>query len=161
LGKEGLDLAPDRLVGVRGHGGLVDLQALRLHRVVVTVGTGAPPRKVGTGQRLYPSGQSSGVRRMQFWDFTRSPASVQLLLAAGAERGLRAPDLLRGSGLTQARLADAEISIDAAQEVAVIRNLLALAREEAGLGLLVGLRYHATAYGVLGLGLLSAPSGLD
>lgn len=98
---------------------------------------------------------------MQFWDFTRSPASVQLLLEAGAKRGLRARDLLQGSGLTLERLADAEISIDPAQEVAVIRNLLTLIPNEPGLGLLVGMRYHATAYGILGLGMLSAASGLD
>jgi len=98
---------------------------------------------------------------MNFWNFTRSPASVRLLLDFGRTRGLTAAQLLAGSRLTRAQLENAQLSLSPGQELAVIANLLRLHPPHPGLGLQLGLGYQLSAYGVLGLGLMSSATGAD
>lgn len=98
---------------------------------------------------------------MNFWDFSRSPASVKLLVDFGKTQGLQPAKVLTGSRLTLAQLNGAEVTVSPGQELQVISNLLGLTAHPAGLGLQVGLNYHLSAYGILGYGLMSSTTGAD
>lgn len=99
---------------------------------------------------------------MNVWDFTRSPASARLLVDFGVERGLSAPSLLAGSGLSAQQLGDPNVEITAEQELRVTANLLrALKPASAGLGFEVGARYHFSAYGLWGYGLIASATAGD
>ncbi|MCO5399362.1 AraC family transcriptional regulator [Ralstonia soli] len=99
---------------------------------------------------------------MNVWDFTRSPASARLLVDFGIERGLSAPHLLAGSGLSVQQLGDPNAEITAEQELRVTANLLrALKPASAGLGFEVGTRYHFSAYGMWGYGLVASATAGD
>ncbi|AOY95569.1 AraC family transcriptional regulator [Cupriavidus sp. USMAA2-4] len=98
---------------------------------------------------------------MRFWEFTRSPASVHLLVDFGVARGLAPAQLLAGTRLSPERLADPNQGVSAAQELRVAGNLLRLLEHPPGLGLEVGLQYHFSAYGVWGYGLISSATGAD
>jgi AraC-like DNA-binding protein len=96
-----------------------------------------------------------------FWDFSRSPASVRLLVEFGCERGLAADTLLIGSGLQRRQLDDPNVELSAAQELCVTGNLLRLSNESGRLGIQVGLRYRFSVYGVWGYGLISSATAAD
>lgn len=98
---------------------------------------------------------------MIFWDFKRSPASVDLLVAFGAELGLSASALLKGSGISIAQLSDPNVELAAVKELKVIANLVKLSGAPSGLGLQVGLRYRITTYGLWGYGLISSATAAD
>jgi len=99
---------------------------------------------------------------MNVLDFTRSPASARLLVDFGIERGLSAPSLLAGSGLSTQQLGDPNVEITAEQELRVTANLLrALKPAPAGLGFEVGARYHFSAYGLWGYGLIASATAGD
>jgi AraC-like DNA-binding protein len=91
------------------------------------------------------------------WDFPRGVASIALLVEFAAERGIPADVVLDGSGVDIATVRDPLAQVEARQELAVIRNLLAhCAADPAELGHEVGCRYHATAYGIWGFAVLSS-----
>ncbi|VWB87405.1 AraC family transcriptional regulator [Burkholderia lata] len=98
---------------------------------------------------------------MNVWNFARSPASVLLMIDFGRDRKIAPSALLNGSQLTLKQLADPDFTVLAAQELAVVSNLLDLTAGEAGVGLKVGLSYQLSAYGLLGYGLLSSATGMD
>ncbi|WP_420956141.1 AraC family transcriptional regulator [Burkholderia gladioli] len=98
---------------------------------------------------------------MSFWDFTRSPASARLLVNFGAERGVSRAALLAGTGLSDTQLDDPNIEVTAAQELRLTDNLLRSLGRPAGLGFEVGLRYHFSAYGVWGYGLIASATARD
>jgi len=98
---------------------------------------------------------------MNFWNFARSPASVRLLLDFGRVQGFTVAQLLAGTRLTQAQIENAQVSLSPGKELAVIANLLRLRPDCPGLGLQLGLGYHLSAYGVLGLGMMSSATALD
>ena len=106
----------------------------------------------------WPETESSAVI---FWDFKRSPASVGLLVSFGAELGLSAPALLKGSGISIAQLSDPNVELAAVKELKVIANLVKLSGAASGLGLQVGLRYRITTYGLWGYGLISSATAAD
>jgi AraC-like DNA-binding protein len=106
-------------------------------------------------------GPGFAASSMNFWNFTRSPASVRLLLDFGRAQGLSAAQLLAGSRLTRVQMENPQISLSPGQELAVIGNLLRLHPAYPGMGLQLGLSYHLSAYGVLGLGLMSSATGMD
>jgi len=83
-------------------------------------------------------------------------ASCQLLCTLGGERGLSLAQLLRGTGITATQLADPASEIDAAQELALIGNLVRELGDPAGLGLAAGARYHLTTMGIWGFVLVSS-----
>jgi len=97
---------------------------------------------------------------MNFWNFARSPASVRLLLDFGRGHGLTTAQLLTGTRLTQAQLDNAQVNLSPGKELAVIANLLRLHAAYPGMGLRLGLSYHLSAYGVLGLGMMSSATAL-
>lgn len=92
---------------------------------------------------------------MNLWKFTRSPASVNLMLDFGREAGLASSELLHGSRLSEQQLAEPNVDITAAQEVRVIKNLLHLTKAGPSLGLLIGRHHLPPVYGIWGLGLIS------
>ncbi len=92
---------------------------------------------------------------MLFWDFKRSAASVELLVAYGRQKGLSTTALLRGSGISRAQLTDPNVELAAVRELRVIANFLRLAGAP-HLGLDFGQRYRFTTYGLWGYGLISS-----
>ncbi|VWD51417.1 AraC family transcriptional regulator [Burkholderia lata] len=98
---------------------------------------------------------------MSFWDFTRSPASARLLVDFGDERGVSHTTLLAGTGLADAQLDDPKVEVTAAQELRLTGNLLRALGRAPGLGFEVGQRYHFSAYGVWGYGLIASATARD
>ena len=98
---------------------------------------------------------------MNFWDFSRGPASVRLLLDFARAQGMESARLLTGSRLAMAQLDDPNCPVAPGQELIVIENLLRLSRQTANLGLQIGLQYHLSAYGILGYGMLCSATGAD
>jgi AraC-like DNA-binding protein len=92
---------------------------------------------------------------VRHWDFPRGVAGTTLLVRFGVDRGLAERDLLAGSGLTAATLADPSAEVGAQQELQVVRNLAA-ALPDAGVA--AGLSYHATTFGILGFAFISSPT---
>lgn len=95
---------------------------------------------------------------MAYWDFPRSPASVNILLELAREHGLAERDCLAGTALTPDALLHAETLVSAQDELRVARHLLRTLGETRGLGLAAGQRYHLSSYGVWGFTLLSSPT---
>lgn len=93
---------------------------------------------------------------MHFWDFSRSTASVNLMLQYAADQGVPPQTLLRGMGLRSQALSDPRQEITAGQELKVVQHLLQALPNPSALGVDVGLRYSFSTYGVWGLGLLSS-----
>lgn len=98
---------------------------------------------------------------MSLLDFTRSPASIALLVEFGKEAGNASNLLLRGSGLSEGQISDPNTEISAAQELRVIKNLLRLNKAQPTLGLYVGQRYKPSVYGMWGFGLISSATLAD
>ncbi|WP_176300147.1 AraC family transcriptional regulator [Burkholderia vietnamiensis] len=98
---------------------------------------------------------------MSFWDFTRSPASARLLVDFGDERGVSHARLLAGTGLADAQLDDPNAEVTAAQELRLTGNLVRALGRAPGLGFEVGQRYHFSAYGVWGYGLIASATARD
>ncbi len=90
------------------------------------------------------------------WDFPRLVAGTALLVAAGQRAGVDSAVLLRGTGLGARDIADHQREVTAAQELRVIRNLLASAPGTTGAQ--IGADYHASTFGPLGFALLSSPT---
>ncbi len=98
---------------------------------------------------------------MAFWDFTRNPGSVRLMVEFGREQGLALQALLADSGLLPAQLDDHTVELNSQQELQVIRNLLGLMPGRGHLGLEIGLRYRLSTFGMWGYGILSSATGAD
>ncbi|WP_254226680.1 AraC family transcriptional regulator ligand-binding domain-containing protein [Burkholderia glumae] len=84
-----------------------------------------------------------------------------MLVDFGDERGVSHAALLAGTGLTDAQLDDPNVEVTAAQELRLTGNLLRSLGHPAGLGFEVGLRYHFSAYGVWGYGLIASATARD
>ena len=87
----------------------------------------------------------------------RSAASTLLLVRLGEERGLRAADLLAGTGIAVEDLLRPGAELDGSVELAVVANLVA-ADPDPALALVAGTRYHLTTYGIWGFALASSPT---
>ena len=98
---------------------------------------------------------------MSFRDFLRGPASVFLLVEYGREKGLLPDALLAGSHLANEHLSDPNLELTADQELRVTDNLLKLLNYPRNLGFDVGTRYHYSAYGLFGYGLVSSATTGD
>lgn len=94
---------------------------------------------------------------MQDWDFQRGIASMQLQAQFGVDHGLPLAQCLEGTGLNPTELADTSLVVSAHQELRLVRNLVQGLEHLPGLGLDVGVRYHFTAYGILGFAVISSP----
>lgn len=76
-------------------------------------------------------------------------------------RGLGTPELLRHTGIGERDLMDSTAEITLAQELALMRNVVAGVGDEPGMGLMAGLLCHPPSLGVLGFALMSCPTIRD
>lgn len=88
----------------------------------------------------------------------RAITSVRLQVAYAAEQGISVARSLAGCGVDAAMLQQADATIEAEQELAVIRNLCRELDDPVVHGLAMGQRYHLSSYGVWGFALLSSPT---
>lgn len=88
----------------------------------------------------------------------RAPTSARILLQVAAERGISERDCLSGTGLSAEELTEQGKLVTGDQELAIIANLLEALGDPPGLGIEVGIRYHATAHGIWGYALIASPS---
>lgn len=95
------------------------------------------------------------------WDFPRSVTGAFVLVRFAAERGVELTRMLRGTGIGARDLADPDTLVEAHQELALIRNLIAALGDPPGLGVEAGARYHLTAYGIWGFTLISSATMRD
>lgn len=91
-------------------------------------------------------------------DIRRPVVSAQILVKLAGERGVSVEDCLRGTDIDARALTDPHTEITVAQELVLIRNMLAALGPVPGLGLDVGQRYHLSSYGIWGYALLSSPT---
>jgi AraC-like DNA-binding protein len=89
------------------------------------------------------------------WRQKRSTTGVRYLLQTARAQGMRLDQCLMGSAIDLAQLDDRNAQIEAWQELAVIRNLLAQG-DRPGLGFSTGERYHLTSLGLLGFTMLAS-----
>jgi AraC-like DNA-binding protein len=104
---------------------------------------------------------ASRGRHGMSWDFPRTPVASRHLLDTAEAHGLDPNACLAGTGLTATDLADGTLEVQAGQELAIVRNLIAQIDEPAGLGIEAGLRYTLANTGILGYALLSSPTMRD
>ncbi|OBK11879.1 AraC family transcriptional regulator [Mycobacterium asiaticum] len=95
-------------------------------------------------------------QQVSHWDFPRTTASVALMTEFGCSKGLSAPDMLEGSGLSAADLRDHNRMIVGRQELAVATNLVDLLGDAANLGIRVGRTYHVGSFGIFGFACLTS-----
>lgn len=89
------------------------------------------------------------------WRQRRDSTNVLYLLQVADALGVDAQRCLLDTGLREAELASPEHTHELWQELAVIRNLVAV-RPEPGVGLRVGRLYHLTSLGLLGYTMLAS-----
>lgn len=90
------------------------------------------------------------------WDFVRGPAGVRMLVDAGVDAGMTVAQCLAGTGLRPEQLDDAALRVEAGQELAVARNLVAVLGDRPGLGADAGTRLTIGTFGVLSFALLTS-----
>ncbi|QRP44642.1 AraC family transcriptional regulator [Amycolatopsis sp. FDAARGOS 1241] len=93
------------------------------------------------------------------WDFPRGTASVLLMLAFAEDHGVPAEKLLPGT--PREALAGPEKQVDARQELAVARALVAHTGGGDDLALELGRRYRVTTFGIFGFACISSPTMRD
>jgi len=84
--------------------------------------------------------------------------SLNVLLEYAGEQGLDMGFCLEGSGIGAGVFAEPDATITPEQELHVVQRLVAALGEPFRLGFDVGLRYHFTVLGIMGLGLKSSAS---
>lgn len=85
------------------------------------------------------------------------PMRLAVAVQALGETGANAQALLEHTRLTEAELADPETRVSSLQLLIVLSNAVQMGAAS-DVGLRVGLRFHATCYGMLGYALLCAPT---
>ncbi len=94
-------------------------------------------------------------------DWERGVASMRIMTELGMAHGLSARACLAGTGVTERDLGDAAALVAPEQELKLIRNLVGALGNVPALGLEAGLRYHFTAFGMLGLAMAASATALD
>ena len=90
-------------------------------------------------------------------DCERSITSMRLMAELGAAHGLSVRACLAGTGVRERDLEDAAALVAPEQELGLIRNLVTHLGPVPALGIEAGLRYHFTAFGMLGLAMAASP----
>lgn len=98
---------------------------------------------------------------MASWDHPRGSAATRILLDVARDHGVGPEVCLAGVGLTVADLEDPHREVEAGQELAVARNLLAATGDPPGLGIEAGRRYTVGSLGIWGFALLTSPTGRE
>lgn len=94
------------------------------------------------------------------WRQKRSCSGVRYLLETAKENNLAAEHCLLGSAIDAAQLTSSDSTIEAWQELAVIRNLIQRIGRP-GLGFATGRQYHLTSLGLLGFTMLASETLLS
>jgi len=92
------------------------------------------------------------------WEVARSAATSRHLIETATQHGLDAATCLAGTGLSLRDLADPHIEVPAAQELAIIRNMIGRLGNLPGLGMETGARYSLADTGILGYALMASPT---
>ncbi|MEV0246206.1 AraC family transcriptional regulator [Nocardia sp. NPDC050712] len=95
---------------------------------------------------------------MSSWEWRRSVTSSAVLVEVAQARGVGSAEILRGTGIDAEVLADPVGEITAAQELALVRNLVTRFDDLPGLGADAGHRNRITMHGVFGLAVMSSPT---
>ncbi|WP_170320722.1 AraC family transcriptional regulator [Patulibacter medicamentivorans] len=90
------------------------------------------------------------------WDFVRAGAGLRMLVESGCAHGLTVEQVVAGTGLTHADVDDPEVRVEAGQEIAIARNLIAALGDLPGLGVDAGVRTTISTFGVFGFALLTS-----
>lgn len=91
-------------------------------------------------------------------EIMRSVTSMRVLAELAADHGMPLDACLSGTSVPPERLADPAALVTAEQELRLIRNLVERLGDRPSLGLEAGRRYHFTAFGMLGLAMVSSAS---
>ena len=110
---------------------------------------------VRSGRSFFVSSISRQPRRSA-WDFRRNVATARVLTQLGLDHGVPIDHTLRHTGISRALLDDPLATIEAHQEIQVIRNLIHDLPHVPTLGLQAGTRYHLTTYGLWGYAVLAS-----
>lgn len=86
-----------------------------------------------------------------------APMRIAVAVKAIVETGLEAGALLAGTGLDESELANPDMRVSSLQMLTVLRNAVRLGAP-GDVGLRVGLRFHASCYGMLGYAMLCSPT---
>lgn len=92
------------------------------------------------------------------WDIPRPVATSRHLLEAARILDIATADCLSDTGLTAADIADNATEIQAGQELAIVRNILARVDDPHEFAQMVGLQYNFANMGILGYALLASPT---
>ncbi|MFF3223307.1 AraC family transcriptional regulator ligand-binding domain-containing protein [Nocardia suismassiliense] len=95
---------------------------------------------------------------MASWEWRRSVTNAAILVELGDDHGLTQDQCLRGTDVDPRLLKTPGGEITAAQELAIVGNLVTLLDDPPGLGVEAGTRTHLTTHGVLALAVLSSPT---
>ncbi|MEB3068961.1 AraC family transcriptional regulator [[Mycobacterium] vasticus] len=95
------------------------------------------------------------------WDIPRPAATSRHLLAAAALHGIDAADCLAGTDLSVAEIEDSATEVQAGQELAILRNILARVADPRELARDVGVQYNFANMGIFGYALLASPTWGD
>lgn len=95
------------------------------------------------------------------WDIPRPAATTGHLIDAARQHGIAVADCLAGTDLSWVELQNAATEVQAGQELAILRNILARVDDPHGFARDVGLRYNFTNMGILGYALLASPTWGD
>lgn len=90
------------------------------------------------------------------WEYARSITSMRILADLGGSHGMTMQACLAGTGVKERDLGDPTALISAEQELQMIRNLVTHLKSVPALGIEAGLRYHFTAFGMLGFAMASS-----
>jgi len=90
----------------------------------------------------------------QDWAHPRSIGGINLLIRFAEAEGVEPAELLADTGLSPDQVDDGATLVEAHQEIAAVRNLVARL-DRPGLGVEVGAPYHLTTFGIYGYALLS------
>jgi AraC-like DNA-binding protein len=93
-----------------------------------------------------------------WWDYPRNAIGVRKFLEVGLEHGLTAETVLAGTGLVESVMDSPDTVVEAEQELAVARNLVAALDDPPGLGVEAGVRWSLGTAGILGFAVLASPT---
>jgi AraC-like DNA-binding protein len=92
------------------------------------------------------------------WDVPRPVATCRHLVQAARQHGIEVEDCLAGTDLTPADIDSTVMEVQAGQELAVLRNILARIEDRSGFARDVGGQYNFANMGILGYALLASPT---
>ncbi|WP_133053701.1 helix-turn-helix domain-containing protein [Mycolicibacillus trivialis] len=92
------------------------------------------------------------------WDIPRPASTCQHLLRAAEAQGIGVDTCLAGTGLTTAEITDTATEVQAAQELTIVRNVLARIGDPGRFARDVGAQYNFANTGILGYAVLASPT---